>query len=45
MKSNAIAEEMTLSSGAVRMLLCRVRETLRRCIERRVEREEAHGAF
>jgi RNA polymerase sigma-70 factor, ECF subfamily len=36
MKSNSIAEEMTLSAGAVRMLLCRVRETLRRCIERRI---------
>jgi RNA polymerase sigma-70 factor (ECF subfamily) len=36
MKSKAIAEEMTLSAGAVRMLLCRVRESLRRCIERRV---------
>jgi RNA polymerase sigma-70 factor (ECF subfamily) len=36
MKSNAIAQEMALSSGAVRMLLCRVREVLRRCIERRV---------
>jgi RNA polymerase sigma-70 factor (ECF subfamily) len=34
MKSSAIAEEMTLSAGAVRMLLCRVRESLRRCIER-----------
>jgi RNA polymerase sigma-70 factor (ECF subfamily) len=36
LKSKAIAEEMTLSAGAVRMLLCRVRESLRRCIERRV---------
>jgi RNA polymerase sigma-70 factor (ECF subfamily) len=36
LKSNSIAQEMTLSAGAVRMLLCRVRETLRRCIERRV---------
>lgn len=40
MKSSAIADEMTLSSGAVRMLLCRVRETLRRCIERRVGRQD-----
>jgi RNA polymerase sigma-70 factor, ECF subfamily len=40
MKSNAIAEEMILSSGAVRMLLCRVRETLRRCIERKVARQD-----
>jgi RNA polymerase sigma-70 factor (ECF subfamily) len=35
LRSNAIAEEMALSSGAVRMLLCRVRESLRNCIERR----------
>lgn len=34
MRSNAIAEAMMLSPGAVRMLLCRVREKLRRCIER-----------
>jgi len=40
MKSKAIADEMTLSAGAVRMLLCRVRETLRRCIERRVGRQD-----
>ena len=40
MKSMAIAEEMTLSAGAVRMLLCRVREALRRCIERRVARQD-----
>jgi RNA polymerase sigma-70 factor (ECF subfamily) len=39
MKSRAIADEMTLSAGAVRMLLCRVRETLRRCIERRAGRQ------
>jgi RNA polymerase sigma-70 factor (ECF subfamily) len=39
MKSNSIADEMTLSAGAVRMLLCRVRETLRRCIERRMARQ------
>ncbi len=39
MKSQVIAEEMTLSAGAVRMLLCRVRESLRRCIERRVGRQ------
>lgn len=42
MKSHAIAEEMTLSSGAVRMLLCRVRETLRRCIERRMAGQERY---
>jgi len=40
LKSLAIAEEMSLSSGAVRMLLCRVRETLRHCIERRVDLQE-----
>jgi RNA polymerase sigma-70 factor, ECF subfamily len=40
MKSQAIADEMSLSAGAVRMLLCRVREALRRCIERRVDRQE-----
>ncbi len=39
LKSNSIAKEMTLSAGAVRMLLCRVRESLRRCIERRVARQ------
>jgi RNA polymerase sigma-70 factor (ECF subfamily) len=43
MKSKAIAEEMTLSAGAVRMLLCRVRETLRRCIERRVGRQNRYA--
>jgi RNA polymerase sigma-70 factor (ECF subfamily) len=35
MRSNVIADEMSLSPGAVRMLLCRVREKLRHCIERR----------
>ena len=40
MKSQAIAEEMTLSAGSVRMLLCRVRETLRQCIERSVARQD-----
>jgi RNA polymerase sigma-70 factor (ECF subfamily) len=44
MKSSAIAEEMTLSPGAVRMLLCRVRETLRRCIERRAGRHDRYVA-
>jgi RNA polymerase sigma-70 factor (ECF subfamily) len=37
--SHAIAGEMDLSAGAVRMLLCRVRETLRRCIERRTAQD------
>jgi RNA polymerase sigma-70 factor (ECF subfamily) len=36
LKSRAIAAEMSLSSGAVRMLLYRVREALRRCIDRRI---------
>src|SRR5688572_30049926 len=40
MRSNAIANEMMLSSGAVRMLLCRARQGLRRCIERRAGRLE-----
>jgi RNA polymerase sigma-70 factor (ECF subfamily) len=43
-KSQAIAEEMALSSGAVRMLLCRVRETLRRCIENCVGRDDRYTA-
>jgi RNA polymerase sigma-70 factor (ECF subfamily) len=34
--SPAVAREMRLTSGAVRMLLCRVRQALRDCIERRV---------
>ena len=40
MRSNVIAEEMSLSPGAVRMLLCRVREKLRRCIERRTPTQD-----
>lgn len=36
MNSKAIAEKMNLSSGAVRMLLSRVRSALRQCIEQRV---------
>jgi RNA polymerase sigma-70 factor (ECF subfamily) len=44
LKSAAIAEEMRLSSGAVRMLLCRVRETLRHCIERRVASQDRCAA-
>lgn len=39
LSSAAIAAEMELSSGAVRMLLCRVRDTLRRCIERRMSHD------
>ena len=45
LKSAAIAEEMRLSSGAVRMLLCRVRETLRHCIERRVASQDRCPAY
>ena len=40
MRSNAIAQELALSPGAVRMLLCRVREKLRHCIERRTIRQD-----
>lgn len=40
MRATAIAKEMTLSPGAVRMLLCRVREKSRRCIEKRMRRHE-----
>jgi len=36
MRANVIGQEMSLSPGAVRMLLCRVREKLRECIERKV---------
>jgi RNA polymerase sigma-70 factor (ECF subfamily) len=44
LKSQAIAEEMTLSSGAVRMILCRVRETLRHCIESYIAREDRYAS-
>ena len=40
MRSNVIAGEMSLSPGAVRMLLCRVREKLRHCIERRTAAQD-----
>jgi RNA polymerase sigma-70 factor (ECF subfamily) len=40
LSSAAIATEMQLSSGAVRMLLCRVRDSLRRCIEGRMSRDK-----
>ncbi|MCG8585021.1 MAG: sigma-70 family RNA polymerase sigma factor [Pirellulales bacterium] len=36
MKTAAIADEMSMTPGAVRMLLCRVREALRICIEARL---------
>jgi RNA polymerase sigma-70 factor (ECF subfamily) len=39
LSSGAIADEMELTAGAVRMLLCRVRETLRHCIDRRMSRD------
>jgi RNA polymerase sigma-70 factor, ECF subfamily len=39
LSSGAIADEMALTAGAVRMLLCRVRDTLRRCIERRLAQD------
>jgi RNA polymerase sigma-70 factor (ECF subfamily) len=45
LKSAAIADEMRLSSGAVRMLLCRVRETLRNCIERRVASQDLCATY
>lgn len=45
MKSAAIASEMMLSAGAVRMLLCRARESLRHCIQRRVKRSEGLRAY
>ena len=41
LSSPAVAEEMRLSSGAVRMLLCRVRQALRECIEQRVRKAPA----
>lgn len=40
LSSAAIAVEMELSSGAVRMLLCRVRDALRRCIKRRMSHDK-----
>jgi len=42
LSSPAVAKEMSLSAGAVRMLLCRVRQALRACIEQRVK--ETGGA-
>jgi RNA polymerase sigma-70 factor (ECF subfamily) len=40
LSSAEVATEMELSSGAVRMLLCRVRDSLRRCIERRMAQDK-----
>jgi RNA polymerase sigma-70 factor (ECF subfamily) len=37
LKSPAVAREMGLSPGAVRMLLCRIRQSLKECIEQRVQ--------
>jgi RNA polymerase sigma-70 factor (ECF subfamily) len=42
LSSPDVAKKMRLSAGAVRMLLCRVRQTLRDCIEKRVQ--DPHGA-
>jgi RNA polymerase sigma-70 factor, ECF subfamily len=41
LKSYAIADEMNLTAGAVRMLLSRVRDTLRRCIEGRIAQDQS----
>ena len=40
MKTDRIAATLNLSGGAVRMLLCRVRDALRECIRRRLTSEE-----
>lgn len=37
LSSPAVAREMRLSAGAVRMLLCRARHSLRQCIEERLK--------
>lgn len=37
LSSPAVAREMNLSAGAVRMLLCRARQALRECIEQQVQ--------
>lgn len=36
MKTDHVAAALNISGGAVRMLLCRVRESLRQCIHRRM---------
>jgi RNA polymerase sigma-70 factor (ECF subfamily) len=41
LSSPAVAEKMRLSPGAVRMLLCRVRQSLRQCIEQRLQDAKA----
>lgn len=38
--SDRVADEMKLSSGAVRMLLCRTRSALKECIERQLNLNE-----
>lgn len=38
-KTATIAEDMSMTPGAVRMLLCRVREELRQCIEERLSQQ------
>lgn len=37
----AIAEKMRLSAGAVRMLLCRVRQSLRECVDQCMSRPQS----
>lgn len=39
LKTAQVAEQLNMGSGATRMLLCRVREALRQCIEERLARE------
>ncbi len=41
LSSPEVAREMRLSAGAVRMLLCRVRQSLRQCIEQRLQISES----
>jgi RNA polymerase sigma-70 factor (ECF subfamily) len=38
-KSADVAKAMQLTNGALRMLLCRVREAIRRCIQQRLDAE------
>jgi RNA polymerase sigma-70 factor (ECF subfamily) len=44
MRANVIAQQMTLTPGAVRSLLARIREQLRRCIQRRIGKQEKFSA-
>ena len=41
LSATAVAQEMRVSPGAVRMLLCRVRQSLRECIEERMRGPDA----